>query len=686
MHRNTLISALSLISSFYPAPATSEDPNVETESHTHNANHIFNAVHSSMRQWGSSLNHNGMSFFLATVPEGTQLYHGTSNSESVKGMEWLAFEPEHALIFAHPRGRGPGGRPPPGKGGPGERPGDGIEEQDDEEIPEDRRGGRGSEASKEGHGEHQGGKGSWPPPPHGHPPFDGPYHGTPPPPKGHPQEPPSDHGPPPPHHKPPFSEPHRGPPPPPSYPPPPHHGKPSNPHGPRPDDDEYSHSDYLHEPHHRPRPDHGPPPPHKRDRQHPLIVGSSTEPAKTGYLHTYVPKRPLKLLYLDGMSAGKTSNGTLDTQDILLLNLTSHGAMGGEYDRARGLCNLTSTLWQGKIDGVLRMEGGFEIILCEFEKHLKTQDIMPVVDNGWDGRQMGGWTYQKAITDRYHGIGGGRVVLDYSNFVSAFEYPGLDLWNNDVVSDTKMPRLQNASPDDLMEIKGAVTKMVLSGTRSEGQGVNVNWQEITDAVLQRYSAPLHHLHTNVAVRASKEAYASYLSTLLHPFIDHTARNSSAEVKRCISQFIPPLPASTPPFALPSLAHKAIHALTHTLCTTLLSASDIATLSLSRSLASTSPPPSHALQLVDSLREYLQWTSWKLCTGCGDAEICVVPIWPMGSLEQHRKPRCQSGEERGSSGYWGYRGFGPPPGEGPPGEGRPGQERPGRERWRKEKCE
>ncbi|KAJ9620130.1 hypothetical protein H2203_007895 [Taxawa tesnikishii (nom. ined.)] len=88
-----------------PAPATPSS----------NPNHIFNAIHSSMRQWGSSLNHNGMSAFLATVPEGVQLYHGTSNSEPVEGMEWLAFEPEHALLFARPRGPPPG-REPPGHG------------------------------------------------------------------------------------------------------------------------------------------------------------------------------------------------------------------------------------------------------------------------------------------------------------------------------------------------------------------------------------------------------------------------------------------------------------------------------------------------------------------------------------------------------------------------------------------
>ncbi|KAK3293023.1 uncharacterized protein B0H64DRAFT_345239 [Chaetomium fimeti] len=36
----------------------------------HNAFDIFNAIHSAMRQWGSSLNHNGMSLFVVTVPPG----------------------------------------------------------------------------------------------------------------------------------------------------------------------------------------------------------------------------------------------------------------------------------------------------------------------------------------------------------------------------------------------------------------------------------------------------------------------------------------------------------------------------------------------------------------------------------------------------------------------------------------
>ncbi|KAL4927018.1 uncharacterized protein BDV17DRAFT_292914 [Aspergillus undulatus] len=62
-----------------------------------NANHIFNAIHDSMRQFGSSLHHNGMSFFLASVPEGIHLYHGNARPDHLKEIGWKAFEPEHAM-------------------------------------------------------------------------------------------------------------------------------------------------------------------------------------------------------------------------------------------------------------------------------------------------------------------------------------------------------------------------------------------------------------------------------------------------------------------------------------------------------------------------------------------------------------------------------------------------------------
>ena len=76
------------------------DNTIDTRPVYKNANYIFNAIHSSMRQWASSLNHNGMSFFPAYIPAGTELYHGTGTRHPIQSMEWLAFEPEHALNFA----------------------------------------------------------------------------------------------------------------------------------------------------------------------------------------------------------------------------------------------------------------------------------------------------------------------------------------------------------------------------------------------------------------------------------------------------------------------------------------------------------------------------------------------------------------------------------------------------------
>jgi hypothetical protein len=62
-----------------------------------------------------------MSLFPARIPNNTHLYHGTHTPNAVKGMEWLAFEIEHAEMFARASpGRRPGRKP--GKPGDPERP------------------------------------------------------------------------------------------------------------------------------------------------------------------------------------------------------------------------------------------------------------------------------------------------------------------------------------------------------------------------------------------------------------------------------------------------------------------------------------------------------------------------------------------------------------------------------------
>lgn len=486
-----------------------------SDAHEPNANHLFNAIHSSMRQWGSSLNHNGMSFFLATVPAGVSLYHGTWASEIVKGMEWLAFEPEHALVFARPD----------------------------------------------------------------------------------------------------FKDMHQS------------------------------------------RTSHG------HDTQKPLFgPAPSTNQGKYGYLHTYVTKHPLHLLYIDGMSAGKTCNGTQDTQDTLLLNSTDPcPPVMLDFERGLALCSLAKNTWDGRIDGILRMEGGFEIILCDFAAHLERSQAVAVTAPAhfWNSGLLRGWEYVQAVSARYDGIGGDRVQVDYEHFVSAFAYPEIEgLFVNNVQSDYPMPRLQNASDASLSRVREDVRGMIMNKDWTSTSATR-NWQAVADMVVERYSGILHRLHIDASLRGNSTNLNSYLGTILRPFIDQEARDATLESARCVANVLPSVPTTST-----SLAHRTISTVANHTCTTLLSAYSLLSATTPHSPTSPFPNPlSHALSILDNLFAYLAWTIWKQCRGCKDEEVCWIPMWPMGSHEDHASPRCLGEQDaKFRVGYWGGNFRGGRPGD------------------------
>ncbi|KAI4603140.1 hypothetical protein KJ359_005932 [Pestalotiopsis sp. 9143b] len=83
-------------------------------------------------------------------------------------------------------------------------------------------------------------------------------------------------------------------------------------------------------------------------------------------LHTLATTRNLEILYFDGQSATLSDTGTLDAQIAL-----THGEVPpnftydliyNEEQRALDLCKLIADL---RIDGVVRMNAGFEVLLCD---------------------------------------------------------------------------------------------------------------------------------------------------------------------------------------------------------------------------------------------------------------------------------------------------------------------------------
>ena len=104
------------------------------------------------------------------------------------------------------------------------------------------------------------------------------------------------------------------------------------------------------------------------------IMGST----RNSFLSTYQTTRPAKCLYFDGASASLWGSGTLDTQMLLVYGNTtgipatnsSRPVSWDEYDRARRLCGWIHEQKAGVpgqgIEGIVRMNSGFELIWCNF--------------------------------------------------------------------------------------------------------------------------------------------------------------------------------------------------------------------------------------------------------------------------------------------------------------------------------
>ncbi|KAI1129281.1 hypothetical protein F5Y10DRAFT_238603 [Nemania abortiva] len=503
---------------------------------------IFNAVHNAMRQWGSSLHHNGMSFFLATVPEGVLFHHGNDSPLTPSEPDWLAYEIEHAEGFARGRRRGPGDGPGPGHG-PGSEP------------------------------------------------------------SGRPQ---------------------------------------SVLKAAEDDDDNDNH----------------------------------------GYLHVYRTMRPMRYIYVDGMGGGKTSMGTLDSQDLILRGKTpddgperapwtrdrgdeeppskppSRGGPMDERERATDLCEFVR---EWSLDGIIRMEAGFEIIQCDFFDGLEQLQALQRPDNSATSPgpiKMGGLEQLRGLAERYQGIGSTRTIIDYSSMVSAFFFP-VNLTNPDPKRQD-LPRLSSAKRESLAGIKDYVGKMI--SERKDQLLRTIDWQDVTDMIVARYADRLKFMAEEVH---SFELMASEVTFLTNVFIDNREGRDNAEkaIERCTYFYL----HSVSPVTKPDILIKAaLETTTRKICQALFQVRQL--------VVENTEPDQKSLDdsvgAVKGLMEYLNWTRFKRCPPCAINEVCLIPMWPFGTVGQYKSPRCSNGTVVGDEdNYWGHRPGGRPGGEFP-GAGKP----------------
>ncbi|KAF7546248.1 hypothetical protein G7Z17_g8572 [Cylindrodendrum hubeiense] len=431
--------------------------------------HLFNAVFDSLRKWGAVTHRNGMSFMLATVPKNVLLYHGNNHNSTPTTLDWLAYELEHAEMFARPNWLGPHPRRP--GYGPGHGYGHGHDDSNDDNNDDNN------------------------------------------------------------------------------------------------DEVESVRQDLK-----------------RRGIKQDPLADSDDVPLESpetghGWLHIYRTTRPLRFLYVDGMSGDKDNMGVLDSQDFLLRGVRDeHGwpprrpphdeeelpGIPGEQNRVRDLCQLCAD-WN--LQGLIRTEWvGFEIIKCDFfdgldqVQSLQRDDTNPdqppwFPEPGKPRRpEMPGT--RRDLEDRFRAVNPGRTILDYSSLMSAFFFP-INITNPDN-EHPKSPRLLSTTEDELATVKEYMSNIVQQ--RHDAPITLYNWRHVADEIVQRYTPKIFSILNNTN---SVDDIAKDIRFLLEAFIDYsikdeTVRDKDAE-KRCVAFYIQTLPLETDADHLLYSAFEAVNA-------------------------------------------------------------------------------------------------------------------------------
>ena len=143
-----------------------------------------------------------------------------------------------------------------------------------------------------------------------------------------------------------------------------------------------------------------------------------------GYFHTDRAYRDINLLYIDGMGAAKSRLGTLDSQNLVLReNRTgSWDVYIDEAGRANSICDMI-TEWG--FDGFVRMEIGFEVVHCDFNKGMElitvTRSLLLENQLGSDELQL--YQLARAIRHQFDGLQADRLASTFQQWsrVSSFQ-------------------------------------------------------------------------------------------------------------------------------------------------------------------------------------------------------------------------------------------------------------------------
>jgi hypothetical protein len=366
------------------------------------------------------------------------------------------------------------------------------------------------------------------------------------------------------------------------------------------------------------------------------------------------------VVYFDGSSAAKTQFGTVDTQDLIAWGVSRPGRIYDEQQRTVDLCR-----W-GKgfgVDGFVRMEMDFEVILCDFTAGVRVVSfshlahvlppqhsehfpgIPPNSPIPFESVHAGLWH------DRFPGEL--RIQLDLAGSVSFYDTQlapslvpiraGQERWDH---------RVQDISSEDVLAARARLAEAL---TRPEGGASGVDWKVLIRVIVDRYADRLeltdyllstYATDSEIILELARKIQVQ-LRIMLTPYILHTAtpvRGAKLDwavpiFKLCATthtSFIQSDSLSMTPSE--QLILQAIRETSREICRVVTNMWASGVHAGLDSILNTKELPDvrEVTNLmntwradVNRLMAWLDWSVWVKCEpACGPEEICYMRTWPI----------------------------------------------------------
>ncbi|KAF7298323.1 hypothetical protein MKEN_01356900 [Mycena kentingensis (nom. inval.)] len=382
------------------------------------------------------------------------------------------------------------------------------------------------------------------------------------------------------------------------------------------------------------------------------------EPSDGCWHLTLVNTRPLKVLYFDGSAAAKMRSGPMDTQDIVAWGQILPDRFFDEEERLDDLCRWGK---QFGVDGFVRMQMDFEIMLCSFTAGLEVVARANLVADGTNHPPSLPKTFAlpRGAEDIYSGSwhnrypGDRRIQLDLTSLVSFYDtalVPSL------VPARFGKARLQHRllgiAPED---VRAVMQRLEASYASPPPATSGIDWETLVRVIVDRFADRLEIVQyildgasssSETAKRAMRQLHIMLTPYLLHSAVPEATGNAWAApiFKFCATSHTAHIHRA--PVLTPSerLMLQAVEAVNREICRVItamwvrgVQAGLDRAVPVSSPLSALDEEEANTLIRdwrisVDALMSWLDWNVWVKCRpACGfEVRLCRLSAF---NLEQ-----------------------------------------------------